>query len=50
MRLLLMTDEEVMKAIEKMDNGKRIKLLDLLFDNYYKKTYLHVLLLVELSK
>lgn len=30
-----MTAEEIMKAIEEMDNGERIKLLNLLFDNYF---------------
>lgn len=30
-----MTAEEVMKAIEKMENSERIKLLNELFDNYF---------------
>ncbi len=30
-----MTADEVMKAIQEMDNGERIKLLNLLFDNYF---------------
>jgi hypothetical protein len=30
-----MTADEIMNAIEKMDNGKRIKLLNKLFDNYF---------------
>ncbi len=29
-----MTADEIMKAIEEMDNGERIKLLNMLFDNY----------------
>ncbi|SHN24719.1 hypothetical protein [Gracilibacillus kekensis] len=30
-----MTADEIMKAIEEMDNGERIKLLNNLFDNYF---------------
>ncbi|WP_171038192.1 hypothetical protein [Aquibacillus sediminis] len=30
-----MTAEEIMKAIEEMDNGERIKLLNKLFDHYF---------------
>jgi hypothetical protein len=30
-----MTADEIMKAIEEMDNGERIKLLNKLFDNYF---------------
>ncbi|MDC3413893.1 hypothetical protein [Terrihalobacillus insolitus] len=30
-----MTADEVMKAIEEMDNGERIKLLNKLFDTYF---------------
>ncbi|MGM0878498.1 MAG: hypothetical protein ACQEWV_28330 [Bacillota bacterium] len=30
-----MTADEIMKAIEKMDIGERIKLLNKLFDNYF---------------
>lgn len=30
-----MTADEIMKAIKNMDNGERIKLLDMLFDEYF---------------
>lgn len=30
-----MTAEEIMKVIEEMDNGERIKLLNTLFDHYF---------------
>ncbi|WP_176551149.1 hypothetical protein [Bacillus sp. AFS040349] len=30
-----MTADEIMKAIEEMDNGERIKLLNMLFDCYF---------------
>jgi hypothetical protein len=30
-----MTADEIMKAIEEMENGERIKLLNMLFDNYF---------------
>ncbi|MCC3359111.1 hypothetical protein [Bacillus sp. REN16] len=30
-----MTAKEIMKAIEEMENGERIKLLNMLFDNYF---------------
>lgn len=30
-----MTADEIMKAIEEMDNGERIKLLNKLFDIYF---------------
>lgn len=30
-----MTADEIMKAIEEMDNRERIKLLNMLFDNYF---------------
>lgn len=30
-----MTTDEIMKAIENMDNGERIKLLNTLFDTYF---------------
>lgn len=30
-----MTADEVMKAIQEMENGERIKLLNTLFDNYF---------------
>lgn len=30
-----MTADEIMKAIEEMENGERIKLLNKLFDNYF---------------
>ncbi|MBB2483003.1 MULTISPECIES: hypothetical protein [Heyndrickxia] len=30
-----MTADEIMKAIKEMDNGERIKLLNMLFDNYF---------------
>lgn len=35
MRWLQLTADEIMKAIEEMDNGERIKLLNNLFDNYF---------------
>jgi hypothetical protein len=30
-----MTADEIMKSIEEMENSKRIKLLNKLFDNYF---------------
>lgn len=30
-----MTADEIMKAIEEMDNGERIKLLNILFDKHF---------------
>jgi len=30
-----MTADEIIKAIEEMDNGERIKLLNTLFDKYF---------------
>ncbi|WP_180271325.1 hypothetical protein [Fredinandcohnia onubensis] len=30
-----MTADEIMKAIQEMDNGERIKLLNMLFDNFF---------------
>jgi hypothetical protein len=30
-----MTADQIMRAIEAMDNGERIKLLNRLFDNYF---------------